>query len=61
MGVKRMKMLVSFFNRIMQRYLPDPFLFVIILTFVVFGLGLFLQTAVRTRWSSIGAEDSGDC
>lgn len=35
-----MKVLVSFFNRIMQRYLPDPFLFVIILTFVVFGLGL---------------------
>jgi short-chain fatty acids transporter len=34
------KMLVSFFNRLMQRYLPDPFLFVIILTFVVFGLGL---------------------
>ncbi|RDU37024.1 short-chain fatty acid transporter [Neobacillus piezotolerans] len=35
-----MRMLVSFFNRIMQRYLPDPFLFVVILTFVVFGLGL---------------------
>ncbi|WNS75349.1 short-chain fatty acid transporter [Bacillus sp. DTU_2020_1000418_1_SI_GHA_SEK_038] len=35
-----MKSLVSFFNRLMQRYLPDPFLFVIILTFVVFGLGL---------------------
>ncbi|WHY00399.1 short-chain fatty acid transporter [Neobacillus sp. DY30] len=35
-----MKVLVSFFNRIMQRYLPDPFIFVIILTFVVFGLGL---------------------
>ncbi|KKK38745.1 short-chain fatty acid transporter [Mesobacillus campisalis] len=35
-----MKILVSFFNRLMQRYLPDPFLFVIILTFVVFGLGL---------------------
>lgn len=35
-----MKGLVSFFNRIMQRYLPDPFIFVIILTFVVFGLGL---------------------
>ncbi|WP_428909788.1 short-chain fatty acid transporter [Niallia sp. Krafla_26] len=35
-----MKALVSFFNRIMQRYLPDPFIFVIILTFVVFGLGL---------------------
>ncbi|CEG28536.1 short-chain fatty acid transporter [Bacillus sp. B-jedd] len=35
-----MKALVSFFNRVMQRYLPDPFLFVVILTFVVFGLGL---------------------
>lgn len=35
-----MKALVSFFNRVMQRYLPDPFLFVIILTFVVFVLGL---------------------
>jgi short-chain fatty acids transporter len=35
-----MRVLVSFFNRIMQRYLPDPFLFVIILTFAVFGLGL---------------------
>ncbi|MGD6834753.1 short-chain fatty acid transporter [Sutcliffiella halmapala] len=35
-----MKGITSFFNRVMQRYLPDPFLFVIILTFVVFGLGL---------------------
>lgn len=35
-----MKGLISLFNRIMQRYLPDPFLFVVILTFVVFGLGL---------------------
>ncbi|WP_246943443.1 short-chain fatty acid transporter [Bacillus pinisoli] len=37
-----MKVVISFFNRIMQRYLPDPFLFVVILTFVVFGLGLLL-------------------
>ncbi len=35
-----MKIIVSFFNRLMQRYLPDPFLFVIILTFLVFALGL---------------------
>ncbi|WP_223703023.1 short-chain fatty acid transporter [Sutcliffiella deserti] len=35
-----MKRVISFFNRVMQRYLPDPFLFVIILTFVVFALGL---------------------
>jgi short-chain fatty acids transporter len=32
--------LISFFNRIMQRYLPDPFLFVVILTFLVLVLGL---------------------
>lgn len=35
-----MKPLISLSNRIMQRYLPDPFLFVVILTLVVFGLGL---------------------
>ncbi|RDI41950.1 short-chain fatty acid transporter [Falsibacillus pallidus] len=35
-----MKSLIKFSNSIMQKYLPDPFLFVIILTFVVFGLGL---------------------
>ncbi|TYS13808.1 short-chain fatty acid transporter [Rossellomorea vietnamensis] len=32
--------LISFFNRIMQRYLPDPFLFVVILTFIVLAMGL---------------------
>jgi short-chain fatty acids transporter len=35
-----MKGLISLSNRIMQRYLPDPFLFVVILTLAVFGLGL---------------------
>ncbi len=35
-----LKAVISFSNRIMQRYLPDPYLFVIILTFVVFALGL---------------------
>ena len=45
-GRKSMKPIISFFNRLMQRYLPDPFLFVIILTFVVFGLGLiFTKTS----------------
>jgi len=34
------KHIVGFFNGVMQRYLPDPFLFVIILTFAVFGFGL---------------------
>ncbi|MGM0837070.1 MAG: short-chain fatty acid transporter [Bacillota bacterium] len=40
-----MKGIISFFNRVMQRYLPDPFLFVIILTFVVFGLGLLFTNS----------------
>lgn len=35
-----MKGIISLSNKIMQRYLPDPFLFVVILTLVVFGLGL---------------------
>ncbi|HEY4554058.1 MAG TPA: short-chain fatty acid transporter [Bacillaceae bacterium] len=35
-----MKRLIGFSNSLMQRYLPDPFLFVILLTFVVFILGL---------------------
>ncbi len=35
-----MKAVISLSNRIMQRYLPDPFLFVVILTLAVFGFGL---------------------
>ncbi|ASN04669.1 short-chain fatty acid transporter [Virgibacillus necropolis] len=34
------KSITSFFDRIVQRYLPDAFLFAIILTFVVFLLGI---------------------
>lgn len=37
-----MKAITRFSNNLMERYLPDPFLFVIILTVVVFGLGLGL-------------------
>lgn len=37
-----MKGITRFSNNLMERYLPDPFLFVIILTVVVFGLGLGL-------------------
>lgn len=36
----KLKAMISFSNRLMQRYLPDPYLFVVILTFVVFVLGL---------------------
>lgn len=35
-----MKRAIDFSNRLMQRYLPDPFVFVIILTLVVFLLGM---------------------
>lgn len=37
-----MKALTNASTKMMQRYLPDPFLFVIILTFVVYILGLLL-------------------
>ncbi|ASK64384.1 short-chain fatty acid transporter [Virgibacillus phasianinus] len=37
-----MKSLTSFFDRMVQRYLPDAFLFAIILTFAVFLLGIGL-------------------
>ncbi|UCZ54165.1 short-chain fatty acid transporter [Bacillus shivajii] len=37
-----MKALTNASTKLMQRYLPDPFLFVIILTFVVFALGLLI-------------------
>ncbi len=32
--------MTHFFNKLMERFLPDAFLFAIILTFVVFGLGV---------------------
>ncbi|MFC4557579.1 short-chain fatty acid transporter [Virgibacillus kekensis] len=35
-----MKALTSFFDRMVQRYLPDAFLFAVILTFIVFILGM---------------------
>ncbi|MGD7046308.1 short-chain fatty acid transporter [Jeotgalibacillus proteolyticus] len=37
-----MKRIIRFSNSIMEKYLPDPFLFVLILTLVVFGFGLVL-------------------
>lgn len=36
-----MKAITSFFDRLVQRFLPDAFLFAIILTFAVFLLGIF--------------------
>lgn len=35
-----LKALINFSNNLMQRYLPDPYLFVVLLTFLVFILGL---------------------
>lgn len=37
-----MKAMTRFFDRIVQRYLPDAFLFAVILTFVVFIMGIFI-------------------
>jgi short-chain fatty acids transporter len=36
------KKMTSFFDRMVQRYLPDPYLFAVILTLVVFILGILL-------------------
>ncbi|MGP4060699.1 short-chain fatty acid transporter [Halobacillus sp. H74] len=37
--------ITSFFDRLIQRYLPDAFLFAVILTLVVFGLGVFFTAS----------------
>ena len=37
-----MRALTNFFDRLVQRYLPDAFLFAIILTLVVFVMGIFM-------------------
>jgi short-chain fatty acids transporter len=41
-GGKGLKVLISLSNKLMQRYMPDPFLMVILLTFFVYGLALVL-------------------
>lgn len=38
----KMKAVTNFFDRLVQRYLPDAFLFAVILTLLVFLLGIFM-------------------
>ncbi|MBP2078864.1 short-chain fatty acid transporter [Oceanobacillus polygoni] len=51
-----MKVLTSFFDRLVQRYLPDAFLFAIILTIFVFLLGVFFTNSgpmeMVTHWGN---------
>ena len=51
-----MKRIIRFSNTMMERYLPDPFLFVIILTLVVFGLGLGLTGSSPVEMVSFWGE-----
>ncbi|MDQ0859079.1 short-chain fatty acid transporter [Bacillus sp. V2I10] len=44
-----MKILISFSNRLMQRYMPDPFLLVILLTFFVCGLALIFTNSTPVQ------------
>lgn len=37
-----MRSITNFFDRVVQRYLPDAFLFAVILTLVVFIMGIFM-------------------
>lgn len=48
-GDRELKVLISLSNKLMQRYLPDPFLFVIILTFFVGGLSLVLTDSTPVQ------------
>ncbi|MDW7652440.1 MAG: TIGR00366 family protein, partial [Bacillota bacterium] len=41
--------LTRFFVSLVQKYLPDPFLFAAILTFIVFLGGLFLTESSATQ------------
>ena len=44
-----MRTIADFFSRIMKKYLPNAFLFAILLTFIVFILGLFVKNDQGTR------------
>lgn len=44
-GVYLLKAIIRFSNNLMQRYLPDPYLFVVLLTLVVFILGLIFTAS----------------
>ncbi|MFF2289047.1 short-chain fatty acid transporter [Peribacillus butanolivorans] len=44
-----MKAMILFSNRLMQRYMPDPFLLVIVLTFFVIGLSVFLTDSTPVQ------------
>ncbi|WP_416144148.1 short-chain fatty acid transporter [Planococcus koreensis] len=51
-----MKGIIRFSNNLMERFLPDPFLFVIILTLVVFGMGLGLTGSSPVEMVSFWGE-----
>ncbi|WP_057912955.1 short-chain fatty acid transporter [Peribacillus muralis] len=44
-----MKAMISFSNRLMQRYMPDPFLLVIVLTFFVIGLAMVMTDSTPVQ------------
>lgn len=44
-----MKAMISFSNRLMQRYMPDPYVLVIMLTFFVVGLALLLTPSTPVQ------------
>jgi short-chain fatty acids transporter len=44
-----MKAMISFSNRLMQRYMPDPYVLVIMLTFFVVGLAIFMTDSTPVQ------------
>ncbi|WP_261129255.1 short-chain fatty acid transporter [Bacillus sp. Marseille-Q3570] len=51
-----MKRITTLSNRIMQRYLPDPFLFVVILTLVVFVMGMLVTRSTPVEMVTFWGE-----
>ncbi|WNS78615.1 short-chain fatty acid transporter [Domibacillus sp. DTU_2020_1001157_1_SI_ALB_TIR_016] len=44
-----MKIMISISNRLMQKYMPDPYVLVIVLTFFVMGLAVFLTDSTPVQ------------
>jgi len=47
--------------RMVERYLPDPFIFVLVLTLLVFALGMVSSGKALSLWWNSGAGASGTC
>ena len=56
-----MSKITAFFTELMRRYLPDPFVFAILLTLLTMVLAMLVEgrmpTATVTDWEAVANED----